>query len=358
MNPLRNILGKIVIKMNKRIFATTIGISLCVMYLVGTMAMVTGLHSSTQNAADLFEEGFLVIFDGDTLSESKIESLTIETIPGEFASCLIIPANVSGIETRILSIDDPHNILGGENITLENEVLPGKDYPTKVNETSLNITSETSKLTINITLIYKPFTSGIFPDHWILASSETIRTLNPDIEDGYSFVVVPSYNEKALSYLEDEGFHVMQSVSVVKYFELGFYQVEDNLWGIVISSALIIVILVYNIMRIETQFRVPDIKIIRYLGASPSIVLSVFFLQALFITIIGAVVGISLGIIAAHAIVSASHLIGFSSVLVPKITIYTILLPLLMAFLAGGIGGFFPAFRASKTTIRTSREVL
>jgi putative ABC transport system permease protein len=358
VNPLRNILGKIVIKMNKRIFATTIGISLCVMYLVGTMAMVTGLHTSTQNAADLFDEGFLVVFNGDTLSESRIDSLTIETIPGEFASCLIVPANVSGIETRILSIDDPHNILGGENITLENDVLPGIGYPMKVNETTLNITIEDTIFIMNITTAYQPFPLGIFPDHWILASSETIRALNSEIGDGYSFIVVPSENEKALDYLADKDFHMMESVSVVKYFELGFYQVEDNLWGIVISSALIIIILVYNIMRIETQFRVPDIKIIRYLGASPKIVLSIFLLQALFISGVGAVVGLSLGIIAANAIVSISQLIGFTSVLVPKITIYNITLPIIMTFLAGLIGGFFPAFRASKTTIRSSREVL
>jgi putative ABC transport system permease protein len=322
------------------------------------MAMVTGLHTSTQNAADLFNEGFLVVYDGYTLSESQIDSLTIETIPGEFASCIITPANVTGIETRILSIEDPHNILGGENITLVDEVLPGRGHPIGINQTILNITTENSILSINITSIYKPFTSGIFPDYWILASIETIRFLKPEINNGYSFVVVPAENEKALDYLKSEGFNVMQSVSVVKYFELGFYQVEDNLWGIVISSALIIVILVYNIMRIEIQFRVPDIKIIKYLGASPKVILSVFLLQALFISGVGALVGLSLGIMAANAIVSASQLMGFTSVLVPKITFYNIALPLAMTFLAGFVGGFFPAYRASKTTIRTSREVL
>jgi ABC-type antimicrobial peptide transport system permease subunit len=50
--------------------------------------------------------------------------------------------------------------------------------------------------------------------------------------------------------------------------------------------------------------------------------------------------------------------LGFTSVLVPKITFYNIAMPLAMTFLAGFVGGFFPAYRASKTTIRTSREVL
>ena len=150
----------------------------------------------------------------------------------------------------------------------------------------------------------------------------------------------------------------MQSVSIVEFFELGFYQVEGNLWGVVISSAFIIVILVYNIMRIETQYRTPDIKIIKYLGASPKIILYVFLSQALFISCIGAVLGLALGIIAANAIVSSSQLLGFTSVLVPRITLYVIGLPLIMALFVGLIGGFFPAYRASKTTIRTSREVL
>jgi putative ABC transport system permease protein len=354
---LRNILGKIVIKMNKRIFATTIGISLCVMYLVGTMAMVTGLHTSTQNAADLFDEGFVIIFDGYSISESTMDSDTIDAIPGEFASCIIMVANVSGYDTRILSIDDPHNILSRENITLEDEVLPGQSFPAG-NATSLRITTSKITETINITPTYKPFTSAIFPDDWILASTETLRTLKSDIGESYSFVVVPSDNEKAMKFLEDEGHYVIQSVSVVRFFELGFYQVEDNLWGVVISSALIIIILVYNIMRIEIQFRVPDIKIIRYVGASPIVVMGVFLSQALFISFIGAILGLSLGIIAANAIVSASQLLGFASVLVPQITFYNIALPFGITLLAGLIGGFFPAYRASKTTIRTTREVL
>jgi putative ABC transport system permease protein len=358
VKPLRNILGKIVIKMNKRIFATTIGISLCVMYLVGTMAMVTGLHTSTQNAAGLFDEGFLIVHNGYTISESTIDSETINTIPGDFAACVILVADVSGIETRLLSIDDPNNILGVEDIKLENDVLPGISFPQPPNATSLIINTEHNSQSINISTKYKPFTSGIFPDDWILASTETLRNLDPNFMDAYSFVVVPSDNERAMEYLDSEGYNTMQSVSVVKYFELGFYQVEDNLWGVVISSALIIIILVYNIMRIEIQYRVPDIKIIRYLGASPKVVLSVFVLQALFISCIGAILGLALGIMAANGIVSASQFLGFTSVLVPKITINNIALPLGMALLAGLIGGFFPAYKASKTNIRTSREVL
>jgi putative ABC transport system permease protein len=321
------------------------------------MAMVTGLHTSTQNAADLFDEGFVIVFDGYSISESTMDLDVIDTIPGEFASCIILVANVSGYDTRILSIDDPHNILGGENITLEDEVLPGQSFPAG-NATRLRITTSGSEETINITSIYKPFTSAIFPDDWILASTETLRILDPDIGDSYSFVVIPSDNKNALNYLENEGHYVMQSVSVVKFFELGFYQVEDNLWGVVISSALIIIILVYNIMRIEIQFRVPDIKIIRYVGASPFVIMGVFLSQALFISFIGAILGLSLGIIAANAIVSVSQLLGFASVLVPQITLYNIALPFGITLVAGLIGGFFPAYRASKTTIRTTREVL
>jgi putative ABC transport system permease protein len=328
------------------------------MYLVGTMAMVTGLHTSTQNAAELFDEGFLIVYNGNTISESSIDKGTVDTIPGEFAACIILIANVSGTETRILAIDDPHNILGGENITLDDEILPGNSFPQPVNATSLIIEIDDISHEINISTKYKPFISGIFPDDWILASISTIRLLDSDYQNLFSFVVVPSNNEKALSILESKGYHTMQSVSVVKFFELGFYQVEDNLWGVVISSALIIIILVYNIMRIEIQYRVPDIKIIRYLGASPRIILSVFVLQALFISCIGAILGLALGIMAANGIVSAGQFLGFTSVLVPKITLNNIALPLGMALLAGLIGGFFPAYRASKTTIRTTREVL
>lgn len=354
---MRNILAKMIIKMNKRIFATTIGIALCVMYLVGTMSMVAGLHVGTKNAADLFDKGFLVVYDGYTLSESEIDSEIIDALPGRFAVCLITVANVSGIETRVMALEDPHNILGGGNITLVDEVLPGAGLEIG-NVTKLEITTDYASMSMNITTEYKRYTSAIFPDNWILASKTTIRSLNPELEDGYSFVVVPGDNEEAVSYLEKKGLNVMQSVSIVEFFELGFYQVEGNLWGIVISSAIIIIILVYNVMKIEIQYRMPDIKIIKYIGGSPKIVMYVFLSQALFISGVGAVLGLALGIIAANAIVSLSQLLGFTSVLVPQVTPFIIGLAIAVAVFTGLGGGFFPAYNASKTTIRTSREVL
>jgi ABC-type antimicrobial peptide transport system permease subunit len=354
---LRNILAKMVIRINKRIFATTIGIALCVMYLVGTMSMVSGLHEGTQKVADMFEEGFLIVFEGDTLSDSKIESDMVDAIPGGFAACIIVIANTSGTETRVLAIEDPHNMLGVGDISLTDEVLPGVDLNIG-NKSILELTKKDRSISMNISTEYKAYSSAIFPNNWILASESTVRDLNPELEGKYSFVVVPSNNTQAINYLENKGFNVMQSVSIVEFFELGFYQVEGNLWGIVISSAIVIVILVYNIMRIETQYRIPDIKIIKYLGASPKLILYVFLSQALFIAFLGAILGLALGIMAANAIVSLAQLFGFGTVLLPQITPYVIGLPIAMAVFAGFVGGLFPAYKASKTTIRTSREVL
>ncbi len=354
---MRKILAKMVIKINKRIFFTTIGIALCVMYLVGTISMVSGLHEGTQKVAEMFEEGFLIVFEGNTLSESEIESDVIDAVPGEFAACIIVVADASGTETRVLAIEDPHNILGVGDISLTDEVLPGIDFHVG-NATYLEITTEHNSISINIKTDPNAYSSAIFPNDWVLASENTVRSLNPELEDKYSFVVVPGENTQAISYLENKGFNVMQSVSIVEFFELGFYQVEGNLWGIVISSAIIIVILVYNIMRIETQYRIPDIKIIKYLGASPKLIIYVFLSQALFIAFIGALLGLALGIMAANAIVSLAQLFGFGTVLIPQVTPYVIGLPIAMAVFAGFVGGLFPAYKASKTTIRTSREVL
>jgi ABC-type antimicrobial peptide transport system permease subunit len=346
-----------IIKMHKRIFATTIGVALCVMYLVGTMSMVAGLHEGTEKVANMWGEGFLIVYNGYTLSESKIDIDTIDGLPGKYAACSLVIVNISSYESRVLALEDPHNILGGENITLIDEVLPGKDIDI-INLTTLDIRSRYTSISLNITTKYKPYTSALFPDDWILASHDTIRLLNPELEDNYSFIVIPRENNEAIDFFNRNSYNIMQSVSVIKFFELGFYQIEANLWAIVVSSALIIIILIYNIMSIETKYRIPDIKIIKYLGSSQQLIIMVFLSQALFICGIGTIMGLALGIIAANAIVSMSQLLGFASVLVPQVTLYTITLPLLVAILAGLIGGFFPAYRASKTNIRSSREVL
>lgn len=354
---MQNILTKIVIKVNKRIFVTAIGIALCVMYLVGTISMVTGLHQGTQKVANLFEEGFVIVYDGNSLSESSIDATVIDAIPGEYAACIIVVADVSDTETRVMSIEDPHDILGGRNITLQDEVLPGAGFPI-TGEIELEITTDDISISKNITKRYKPYTSAIFPDDWILASEDTTRALNPYLQNSHSFVVIPRDNEEALNYLEGKDLNIMTSVSIVEFFELGFYQVEADLWGVILSSAVIIVILVYNIMKIETLYRVPDIKIIKYLGASPMTVMSVFLFQAVFIAALGAVLGFALGIIAANGIVSLTELLGFTSILIPQVNFFVVGVPFIVALLAGFVGGFFPAYKASKTKIRTSREVL
>jgi ABC-type antimicrobial peptide transport system permease subunit len=348
---------KMVIRINKRIIATTFGIALCVMYIVGTMAMVQGLHESTKKTADLFDEEYLFIYDGFTISESRIESDIIDNTPGNYAACLITIVNVSGTEMRVLAIEDPNHILDCGNITLEDEILPGMGLDFG-NETQLNLTASSTTLSLNITSKYKPYNSTIFPDNWILAPKDTIRTLNPQLSNSYSFIIIPQDNQQALDYLRSNDYEDKPSVGIVKFFQLGFFQVENNLWGIVLSSTAIIIILIYNIMSIETQYRIPDIKIIKYLGASPHTVTYVFLFQAIFICGMGSIFGLALGIIAANSIVSLSQLLGFSSVLVPQVTLYIVGLPLALAVFAGLIGGFFPAYRASKTTIRTSREVL
>jgi ABC-type antimicrobial peptide transport system permease subunit len=348
---------KIVIRINKRILATTFGIALCVMYLVGTMAMVQGLHESTKNTADLYEQEYLFVYNGVTISESRIDSGIIDNIPGRFAACLLTIANVSGTETRILAIEDPNHIIDCGNITLDNEILPGSGINFN-NATSLNLTSSFASLSMNISLGYEPYTSVIFPDNWILAPKDTVRSLNPQLSYNYSFIIIPEDNQQALDYLKSNDIKGIPSVGIVKFFQLGFYQVENNLWGVVMSSTLIIIILIYNIMSIETQYRIPDIKIIKYLGASPQTVIYVFLFQAIFICGVGAIFGLALGIIAANSIVSLSQLLGFSSVLVPQVTPYIVGLPFVLAVSGGLIGGFFPAYKASKTTIRASREVL
>lgn len=354
---MKTILFKMIVKVNKRILATIIGIALCVMYLVGTMSMAAGLHTTTEKVADMFEQDFTLVYEGNSLSESTLDSATVEAVPGQYTACVIVTANVSGFETRIISLSDPHDLLGWRDVSLENEVLPGRDFPAR-NRTSLTITTEFTSITANITTKYSSFISDILPNNWIIASENLIRQLNPNLQDKYSFLVIPESNKEALESLDSGDFNTMQSKGIVKFFELGIYQVERNLWGIVISSALIIVLLVYNVMKIEILYRVPDIKIIKYLGGSPRIVLNVFLSQAFFISMAGAILGIALGIIGANALMSFTELLGYSSILIPQMSLYILGIPTLTAVAAGLAGGFFPAYKASKTTIRSSREVL
>jgi putative ABC transport system permease protein len=84
------------------------------------------------------------------------------------------------------------------------------------------------------------------------------------------------------------------------------------------------------------------------MGANRIFVIKIFIYKALFITIVGGILGVALGICAAFAISSISSLLGVVSFITPTADFNSIILPIIIAIISGLIGGIWPAIKASK----------
>jgi len=117
---------------------------------------------------------------------------------------------------------------------------------------------------------------------------------------------------------------------------------------------------VVNTMMISVSERTREIGTLKALGARRGQIMRIFISEAFLIGVIGAVVGILIGVVVAFALpsftgaASASGLGGagigglFRGVLAPSITLRLIVLSLALGIGVGVLAGLYPAWRASK----------
>jgi putative ABC transport system permease protein len=198
---------------------------------------------------------------------------------------------------------------------------------------------------------------SIFPDDWLIVPRNIIDILRPEMAGNYSFLmVIDEDGNLNKQQLLSNGIYTRPTSGVVNFFESGIFQVEDDLWTIVLITGIVITLLVYSIISIETEYNAPTIKIIRGIGATRKYVIQIFLMKACFITLVGGIVGAAMGFCAASAIASISSVLGIMTFITPSAGINSILLPLVIAVVSGLIGGLWPAIRASRLFTSQRRE--
>ena len=363
---MRNVFLKMATRMNWRVLVTVVGVAACVMYLTGTTSMVEGLQAGTQGLAAQVNQGPYLIHEGDSLTTSSIERDIVLELEGDVTACWVLEVAVLAQyafvdDTYVVACEDPDDQLGLDlrNFTQE-RIWIGLALKQKILDRNLSA-SWGSLITLeygseNITLpIVRILGWSVFSEEWAVVPQDILLNLSQDQEKELSFLLVPRESKGDISHLESLGYHAIPTTGTVKFFEMGIEQVEQDLWGIVFSSALVITILVFSLLGIEVRSRERDIKILNQIGGGRGLVMGIFLTQALFISIFGALLGVSMGVIATNFITSWSSLFGYASFITPQITFNSVGVPIIMALAFGLIGGAIPAYTAS--TLRRRKEV-
>ncbi len=103
---------------------------------------------------------------------------------------------------------------------------------------------------------------------------------------------------------------------------------------------------IMNIMFISVTERTKEVGLRKALGAKNSNVLGQFLVEAIFITIIGGIIGILLGVITSFIIAIGAHLLGYDWDFI--ISLGSIILALTVSAGVGLFFGLYPAYKASQ----------
>jgi ABC-type antimicrobial peptide transport system permease subunit len=342
---------------SSKVMATAFGIALCVMFLSGTFALLDGLRSSTNRVAGGFNEGPILVYACLPLEESRIDYAVLQNLTGPYSAVRISVVNVSysGVvlqRTRAAYVSNA-SLLETSLAGLQNgQVWVGEAFLKSTHNHNLTVlpgaSVEIASSSATLTLTYDRMRPSILlPDEWALVSAESMLQLDSTLGDDANFLLVGE-DSPDLPRLQDEGFVTTRTVAAVDFFRQGVNSLEPALWGLAAAVGGIIVVLTFTLMAIEVRNRSAELRTLRQIGASPGFVIRLIVLQSLFVSSLGAVLGLALGSILTNAVVSFLPLVGMSTFVLPAPSLEGMYIPALVALIAGLLGAISPARNASR----------
>ena len=355
-----NLWLRITVRRSRRATWTIIGLALCTMYLSGTIALVGGLHKTTASIASTFKQGPIVVFQGSTLSDSKIPISTAHSLSKGTATICLVDINLSVLggppmRAYAASIHDEGDILGFDmgNLTTEDTMVSREVNSRFVNlgtpiylSARLNISSPQASHICHVVAIFGSGT--LIPQDWVIVNDEIIRSLDRGFAGNCSMIVLPEGDSTDQSTMASLGYHTQNSMAVINFFELGTYQIEGALWGLILITGVIVCLLVYNTISIEVSMRKGDILLLKKIGAEPERIGSLFVARGVYLAACGGAIGVCAGYLAANLLVSIAALRGLTTLIVPQASIESLLLPLGVVLLASLVGASLPSFLAGR----------
>jgi putative ABC transport system permease protein len=144
---------------------------------------------------------------------------------------------------------------------------------------------------------------------------------------------------------DPQAVHVHNSVEQFQRFSMMFYIISAFVLVIGLGTLSAGVVGVSNIMMIAVKERTKEIGVRKALGATPSSIVFMVIQEAVFLTGIAGLLGLSAGVAACEGI-GRAHLTGF--ILNPGIDLSTGIVATLFLVFAGTLAGFFPARAAAR----------
>lgn len=198
----------------------------------------------------------------------------------------------------------------------------------------------------------------IFPSWWYTANSSTVKSLGPTgaiaidsgSETNRESTILPSYDR-----LSDG----VPLVSALAFLLAGMNEVLQLLAVATVGGAIIVMVVLYSVTRINVQERLESIEIIRSTGGTPTRVLLLFGLRSTLVSLVGILSGFLIGVVLTNLSITFATWVGISITLDPRLTpaVLRVLIPMLVTLVAvsclAGVFAARPAAMAPPTTLQS-----
>lgn len=322
---------------SKKARLTAGGIALCVAFAVLSFTVVGGLRGTTYAVSDDFQARAHMVSRSDL---SPFDPLALGIREGTFV--LLLDATLQDGRVITLAAFEARDLAPVPGDTLR----PGPQLDLRGNVTIV----EPAPLTLKVGA---PLRLNASQDAWGIVSPGTLRGLDPSFgRYGVTYVLATGLPADERARLEGEGLLVSPVPAIVPFFDSGAKEVVADLWLVVAFSSILVGLLAFEFMHLETRARRREIGIWRSLGMRADEVLRILVTQAALLAGLGVVVGSA----ASLALVFAAKQATGLAILDPTPD------PLLLAGVAGSIlvatlaGAYFPASRAANAIVRESLE--
>lgn len=275
---------------------------------------------------------------------------------GRTGDRLVELLNYEAEKGRLITGDDNYKVLAGNNF-LESDTF-GK--PLRIGS---RITIGGEKFEV-VGIAEKK--GSFITDSTILMSEENLRKVAGTPEDEYDAFAVKAKEGIEVADLKENVEKVMRDQRDVDKGEEDFTvqsnkdiqeTMESTLFGVqlfiyIIAGISIVVggIGIANTMYTAVLERQKDIGVMKSIGARNSTIFSLFFMESGFLGIVGGIIGIILGLVAAHGMAFIGKVFLQSELLSAHTPPWLLVGALLFSFLVGTISGLVPALQASKLT--------
>src|SRR6266581_7074243 len=159
-----------------------------------------------------------------------------------------------------------------------------------------------------------PSRPALFADDWAYVHPDLLFSMNRTQGGPIQALVMEAPLDSAL--VSSLGLTRLETLGAIGFVRGSIAEVQRSLVALALVIAVVIGLLVYAAMSLEVHQRAGEIATLRRLGAAPATVAGIYEAQAILLAASGAVLGSTLGIVAAHAVVSFAPLLGLPNLVI------------------------------------------